>query len=83
MPIICSAVLCLPFCLAEMTSPSLEATLRRPVMENSRASSSTTSQASIRPMGTIQTRVAITRILSASGSRNFPSRLIWLYLRAR
>jgi hypothetical protein len=83
MPTICSAVLALPPSPAAMTTPSLAAIERRPVMAISRARRRTTTQGAMRPIGTIQTSDAMTMSLSASGSRNFPRTLTRPRLRAR
>ena len=82
-PIIWSAVFVLPSWPAEMMTPSLAATLRSAVTLNSRARSTTTAHAGMRPIGTIQTRHAMTMSLSASGSMNLPSTLTTPSLRAR
>ena len=73
----------LPLSPAAMTTPSLAAIERSPVIAMSRAKSSTTTHGAMRPMGTIHTSDAITMSLSASGSRNFPSTLTRPRLRAR
>ena len=65
------------------TSPRLMAMERREVMVMSRASSTTTTQAGTRPRWTIMTSAAMTISLSASGSRNFPTRLTSFRRRAR
>ena len=56
-----------------MTSPSLMASVRSPLMRNSRARISTTTQTGTRPSRTSITSAESTMILSASGSRNLPS----------
>ena len=68
-------VLILPLQPAAMTVPLLAATMRRPLMANSRAMTMNTSQDGIRPQPTKIIMQAVTSSLSASGSRNLPKSL--------
>jgi hypothetical protein len=77
-----SAVFHLPVSTTWIISPSLDAIARRPVIDSSRDSSSTTNQPGIRPSSAPMTSVAMTMSLSAKGSRSLPMRLSWPRRRA-
>ena len=70
---IVAKVLTLPLHAAAITSPRSAAMSRRPLTANSRSSTVASAQAHICPFSTSQHMAAATRILSASGSRNFPT----------
>jgi len=73
----------LPTDPAGMTTPSAEATLRRPLTRNSRPISSTAIQSGTRSSRTRGSRAAVTSSLSATGSRSLPKTVTWPRLRAR
>jgi len=77
-----SEVFHFPPCDAEITTPSLMAMVRSPLMRNSRARITTTTQTGTRPRRRSITRADKTMSLSASGSRNFPSVVILFETRA-
>ena len=77
-PTMVEKVLTLPLQPAAMTRPLPTATSLRPVTANSRVRTIITAQAGIRPHSTKMSIQAVTRSLSARGSRNFPKSLTWL-----
>ncbi len=83
MAIIWKTVLALPYQLAAMTSPLLAATMRMPETMNSRAKMMSTGQPGSTASSTSAMSAAATRILSASGSMNFPKSVTSPRLRAR
>ena len=78
MPESCSEVFHFPPREAAMTSPSLMAMVRRPLIKSSRARMITTTHDGTRPRRSRITSAESTMILSASGSRNFP-RVVTLF----
>jgi hypothetical protein len=69
---ICNPVFAFPSQLAEITTPRSAATERRPVTANSRAMITIATHAESRSSETSETRAAVTRSLSASGSISLP-----------
>jgi len=63
----------LPHEVAPITTPWVAASERRPVITNSRAKMTTTTQAQSSDLSTRITRTVITMILSTRGSRNLPN----------
>ena len=72
MAMIWNTVLALPYQLAAMTVPLLAATMRMPETMNSRARMMSTGQPGSTASSTKAMSAAVTRILSARGSMNFP-----------
>ena len=81
-PIICVTVFSLPPFEAAITTPSEAATMRSPETMNSREIITTTIHAGKRCSSTSAVSTAMTSILSASGSMNFPRFVTMLRLRA-
>ncbi len=76
------AVLTLPDHAAAMTSPRSAAIIRRADTANSLASTTSSIHAAIRPHSTNTHIAAVTSILSAMGSTNFPKSVTMLQRRA-
>ena len=83
MAMIWNTVLALPYQLAAMTVPLLAATMRMPETMNSRARMMSTGQPGSTASSTRAMSAAVTRILSARGSMNFPKSVTSPRLRAR
>jgi len=82
MATICTIVLILPHQLAAITMPSEAASTLNPVMMNSLLMIIMATTEDILPISTKITRAAVTRILSASGSINFPKLVTSFLFRA-
>ena len=80
---ICSTVLILPYHEAAITVPSAEATMRSPETMNSRAMMTSAIHAGNTCISMSASNAAVTRSLSASGSRNLPNVVTSLRDRAR
>ena len=76
------AVLTLPDQPAAMTRPASDASIRRPLTANSRQITIKSAHAGIWPISTNQSMAAVTSILSASGSANFPKSVTRFLARA-